>query len=110
MRVIIVNRVRLGEICRQAMETGKIPTNAFVVGAVRGVWERLLEQLIDHPKVELLMIDASHIKVHPHGSGARGGSQDMAKTKGGSTPSTFGRGCAWYAGPNHCYKRHLSGW
>ena len=31
------------------------------------------------------MIDASHIKVHPHASGAAGGSQDMARTKVGST-------------------------
>lgn len=52
----------------------------------KGVWEWLLEELIDNPEFELLMIDASHIKVHPHGSGARGGNQDMAKTKGGSTP------------------------
>lgn len=29
------------------------------------------------------MIDASHIKVHPHASGVRGGNQDMAVTKGG---------------------------
>ena len=49
-------------------------------------WERLLEQLIDNPELELIMIDAGHVKVHAHGSGARGGNQDMAKTKGGSTP------------------------
>jgi len=32
------------------------------------------------------MINASHIKVHPHAAGARGGNQDMSRTKGGSTP------------------------
>ena len=32
------------------------------------------------------MIDASHVKVHPDASGAVGGNQDMARTKGGSTP------------------------
>jgi transposase len=52
----------------------------------KGVWEGLLEHLIDNPEFELLMIDASHVKVHPHGAGARGGNQEMAKTKGGSTP------------------------
>ena len=52
----------------------------------KGVWENLLVELIDNPEFELLMIDASHVKVHAHGSGARGGNQDMAKTKGGSTP------------------------
>jgi len=28
-------------------------------------------------------IDASHVKVHPHAAGAKGGNQDMARTKGG---------------------------
>ena len=33
-----------------------------------------------------LMIDASHIKVHPHAAGAQGGNQAMNQTKGGSIP------------------------
>jgi transposase len=49
------------------------------------VWEKLLELLIDEPDFEWLMIDASHSKVHPHATGAVGGNQDMARTKGGST-------------------------
>lgn len=52
----------------------------------RGLWEKLLEQLIDKPDFEWLMIDASHIKVHPHAAGARGGNQDMSLTKGDSIP------------------------
>jgi len=52
----------------------------------KGIWERLLEQFIGEPELEMLMIDASYIKVHAHGAGAHGGSQDMALTKGGSTP------------------------
>ena len=52
----------------------------------RGVWERLLDVLIDNPDYEWLMIDASHIKVHPHAAGAKGGNQDMSRTKGGSIP------------------------
>ena len=52
---------------------------------VNGIWEKLLELLIDEPDYEWLMIDASHIKVHPHGAGARGGNQEMGRTKGGST-------------------------
>ena len=51
-----------------------------------GVWESLLERLIDEPDFEWLMIDASHVKVHPHAAGATGGNQAMSKTKGGSTP------------------------
>ncbi len=49
----------------------------------RGVWEKLLEEIIDEPDFEWLMIDASHIKVHPHAAGAQGGNQEMARTKGG---------------------------
>lgn len=52
----------------------------------RGIWERLLEQLIDEPDMASLMIDASHCKVHPHAAGARGGNAGMSRTKGGSTP------------------------
>ena len=52
----------------------------------KGIWESLLEILIDKPDLEILMIDASHVKVHAHGTGARGGNQDMAVTKGGSIP------------------------
>ena len=51
----------------------------------QGVWEATLECIIDDPDYEWLMIDASHIKVHPHAAGAVGGNQDMARTKGGST-------------------------
>ncbi len=46
----------------------------------------LLEVLVVEPDFEWLMIDASHIKVHPHAAGARGENQDMDPTKGGLTP------------------------
>jgi len=51
----------------------------------KGAWESLLETLIDEPDFEWLMIDTSHVQVHPHATGAQGGNQDMARTKGGST-------------------------
>ena len=50
------------------------------------IWERILDALIEEPDFEWLMIDASHIKVHPHAAGAVGGNQDMERTKGGLTP------------------------
>jgi len=50
-----------------------------------GIWEKLLEQVVREPDFEWLMIDASHIKVHQHASGANGGNQDMERTKWGST-------------------------
>ncbi len=49
----------------------------------RGIWAHLLEQLAQEPDLEWLMIDASHIKVHPHAAGACGGNQAMGGTKGG---------------------------
>ena len=53
----------------------------------KNIWGKLLEILIDNPDFEWLMIDTSHIKVHPHAAGAVGGNQDMSRTKGGSTQS-----------------------
>lgn len=52
----------------------------------KGVWEALLERLIDEPDYEWLMIDASHCKAHAHAAGARGGNQGIGLTKGGETP------------------------
>jgi len=52
----------------------------------KGIWENLLDVFIDEPDLEWLMIDASHCKVHPDASGAKGGNQGMSLTKGGSTP------------------------
>jgi transposase len=51
----------------------------------KGLWEALLEKIIEEPDFEWLMIDASHVKVHPHAAGAKGGNQAMGRTKGGST-------------------------
>lgn len=51
----------------------------------KGIWDGLLEKLVDDADFEWLMIDASHVKVHPHAAGAHGGNQAMARTKGGST-------------------------
>ena len=52
----------------------------------KGVWEKLLEKFIDEPDMEWLMIDASHSKVHPHAAGAKGGNQEMSRSKGCSIP------------------------
>ncbi len=39
----------------------------------RGVWDQLLDTVIVDPDFEWLMIDASYIKVHLHGTGSPGG-------------------------------------
>ena len=52
----------------------------------KGIWEKILEALVDDTDFEWLMIDASHVKVHPDAAGACGRNQAMGRTKGGSTP------------------------
>ena len=49
------------------------------------IWENILTALVDDADFEWLMIDASHVKVHPDAAGAKGGNQEMGRTKGGST-------------------------
>ena len=44
-----------------------------------GVWQRLLELVANEPDLEWLMIDASHIKAHPHAAGAKGGTRGMSR-------------------------------
>lgn len=58
----------------------------FIRWRDKGIWESLLEKLIIDPDYEWLMIDATHVKVHPHASGAKGGNQDMSRSKGGWVP------------------------
>ena len=55
----------------------------------KGIWEKLFEIVKQDPDFEWLMIDASYVKVHPHGTGARNGNQDMGRTKGGSTQKSI---------------------
>ena len=55
----------------------------------KGLWEKILERLIEDPDMEWLIIDASHVKVHPHAAGAVGGNEAMGRTKGGSTPRSI---------------------
>jgi hypothetical protein len=52
----------------------------------KGMWEKLLETVLDEPDYDGLMIDTSHCKVHPHAVGAKGGNQEMSRTKWRSTP------------------------
>ena len=52
----------------------------------KGIWEELLEKILDMTEFEWLIIDATHCKAHQHAAGAIGGNQAIARTKGGSTP------------------------
>ena len=72
-----------GVICLRTTETGRIHIVVSVVGETGGVWGKLLDEVINEPDFEWLMIDSSHVKVHPHAAGAVGGNQEMGRTKGG---------------------------
>ena len=39
----------------------------------RGVWKRLFDAVSDDPDMEYAMVDATIVKVHRHGQGAKGG-------------------------------------
>lgn len=47
----------------------------------RGVWAQILEEVSAEPDMEWLMVDASHIKVHPHAAGAKGGIRPWQKQR-----------------------------
>lgn len=51
--------------------------------AKAGFWARLAKLFTACPDFEWIMIDASHFKVHQHGMGAPGGTEDARRTKGG---------------------------
>jgi transposase len=38
-----------------------------------GVWQRLFDAVSDEPDLEYAMVDATIVKVHRHGQGAKGG-------------------------------------
>ena len=77
----------------------------FIRWRDNGTWERLLETMIDQPDFGWLMIDATHCKVHPHATGAKGGNQAMGLTKGGLTPRYIWPWMRRYAGQSYCYVR-----
>jgi len=52
----------------------------------KGVWEKVLGELMDDPDFEWLMVDATHVRAHQHAAGAEGGSEAIGLTKGGQTP------------------------
>ena len=53
----------------------KSVSNRFYCWRDLGVFARLLALVAGDPDVEWLMIDATHIKAHPHAAGAKGGTK-----------------------------------
>ena len=48
----------------------------------RGIWDKILKSETDEPDLSNIMIDTTYVKSHMHASGARGGNQGMAVSKG----------------------------
>ena len=40
--------------------------------AQKGAWEWIFKRLSDDPGFEYVLVDATHIRVHQHGTGAKG--------------------------------------
>ena len=59
----------------------KSVSNRFFRWRDLGVFERLLGFVSDDRDLEWLMIDASHIKAHPHAAGAKGGTRALGAQK-----------------------------
>ena len=80
----------------------------FIRWRDNGVWERLLEILIDEPDFEWLMIDASHLKSTLMRLEQRAAIRIWAVQKGAQHKIASGRGCAWYASQGAYYTRYNS--
>jgi len=55
----------------------------FIRWRNKGIWTKLMLILSGEKDIEWLMMDATHIKVHPHAAGAKGGNEGMGRTKWG---------------------------
>ena len=73
-----------------------------------GIWEKILEALIDAPDFEWLMIDPSHCKVHPHAAGEKVAIRIWAVQKEVQHQDSPCRGFVWYAGQNPYHRSHSS--
>ena len=72
----------------------------------QGVWAELRAALIDEPDWAGLLIDASQIKVHQHGTGAVGGNPAGGRAKGAEYETALGGGWARDAGATTGPGRH----
>ena len=76
----------------------------FIRWRRKGVWEKLLEILIDEPDYEWLMIDAAISKYIPRQQERGGAIRICPGQKGAQHQNTSGRGCEWYASQSPYYR------
>ena len=74
-----------GATYHMIMVIGEHPS-AFFSLRDKSIWEDLLPQIIDKPNFEWIMIDGSHINIHPHAAGTVGGQSRYESYKRGLTP------------------------
>jgi transposase len=65
--------------------------------ALNGVFERVFESLSGDPDFEYAIIDGTIVRVHQHGTGARGGTQAQAigRSRGGLTTKILALARSW---------------
>ena len=56
-----------------APAAGAAPVKAFRDWVKADIWKRLFDVVSDDPDMEYTMVDATIVKVHRHGQGAKGG-------------------------------------
>ena len=66
-------RARRGEIYRKRFGKWFTVYTRFWRWAKKGVWERVFKALCDDPDFEYVLIDGTLVRVHQHGTGAKGG-------------------------------------
>ena len=69
-------RLRTGSPWADIPERYGPPTtcyNRFVRWRKLGVWDRIFDAVSEDPDMEFAMVDATIVKVHRHGQGAKGG-------------------------------------
>src|SRR5712671_1988522 len=66
-------RVRLGATCRRIFGKWFLVWKRFRRWALKGAFEKIFRVLSGGPDFEYALIDGTIIKVHRHGTGAKGG-------------------------------------
>jgi len=91
-------------MCELTMAIGKTHTGVFAADVIKACGKRCWRSLIKEPNDEWRVIDASHYKVPPHAQVPEEAISAWIVPKEAQHQDTFGRGCAGYAAPDHCYR------
>ena len=92
--------VRVGAPWRdlpEAFGNWNLSFSAFAAGPGGGVFDRIFEALSDEADFEYVIVDGTIVRVHQHGTGAKGGtrSQAIGRSRGGLTPRSSPWSMRW---------------